>query len=123
MSFEHCPGAGAKEIQEETASAEECAAPSQALSQSAGAVRQSGVRIMVTVNDGGYVIGQDHPNARYNDEDVERVQMLRAEGYAYSAISRMMDMPVRTIRGYLDGSRRCQSVAGWKKVYRRWDYA
>lgn len=73
----------------------------------------------VAVNDGGRAIGQDHVNARYLDSDVERVIGLRAEGYTLRQISEMMEMPIRTLRGYLDGSRRCQSVAGFK-VVKRW---
>lgn len=78
------------------------------------------VRVVATVNDDGRIIGEDHPNARYTNEDVEHVQALRAEGYTYDQIAKIMDMPVRTVRGYLDGSRRCQSVAGWKTFLRRW---
>ena len=73
----------------------------------------------VAVNDLGRTIGQDHVNARYLESDIENVIQLRFEGYSYTEISRMMDMPIRTIRGYLDGSRRSQSVAGWK-VVKRW---
>lgn len=78
------------------------------------------VRVVATVNDDGRIIGEDHPNARYTNEDVEHVQVLRAEGYTYDQIAKIMDMPVRTVRGYLGGSRRCQSVAGWKTFLRRW---
>ena len=50
---------------------------------------------------------------------LEKITPVRAEGYTLREISRMLDMPIRTIRGYLDGSRRSQSVAGWKMV-KRW---
>ena len=73
----------------------------------------------ITCNDNGRAIGESHWHARYLDEDVARAQELRAQGYSYAEISRMLDMPIRTIRGYIDGSRRCQSVAGWK-VVKRW---
>ena len=61
----------------------------------------------MAVNDNGRAIGEDHARAKYLDTDVEHALELRA------------DMPIRTIRGYLDGSRRSQSVAGWKMV-KRW---
>ena len=73
----------------------------------------------VAVNDNGKPIGQDHRNARYLDEDVEHVIELRAEGYTYQQISRMLDMPIRTLRGYLNGSSRNQSVAGFKTIMRK----
>lgn len=74
----------------------------------------------VTVNDNGRPIGEDHRNARYLDDDVERARELRAHGYSFLQVSRMMDMPIRTIRDYVTGRRRNQSVAGWKKI-RRFD--
>lgn len=76
-------------------------------------------KVVVTVNDLGRPIGQSHCRARYLDVDVVHVQELRLEGYTLKQISQMMDMPIRTVRGFLDGSRRCQSVAGWRVVRRR----
>lgn len=78
----------------------------------------SAVTMMVTVNDAGTVIGEDHHNAKYLDSDIEHAVELRREGYSFREISLMMDMPIRTIRGYVDGTRRNQSVAGWKKIKR-----
>lgn len=77
------------------------------------------MKTRVAVNDNGRAIGEDHARAKYLDTDVEHALELRAEGYTLREISRMLDMPIRTIRGYLDGSRRSQSVAGWKMV-KRW---
>lgn len=77
------------------------------------------VMTIVTVNDGGRAIGEDHVNAKYLDEDVERARELVASGqYKLREISQMLDMPIRTIRDYAKGTRRNQSVAGWKKVRR-----
>ena len=74
----------------------------------------------VAVNDNGRAIGEDHVNARYLNADVEHARQLRAQGYTYRQISQMLDMPIRTLRDYLSGRRRCQSVAGWKTFVRRW---
>lgn len=76
-------------------------------------------RMTVAVNDNGRPIGQDHRNARYTDDDVARACDLRADGYTYQQISRMLDMPIRTLRGYLDGSSRNQSVAGFRVINRK----
>lgn len=74
---------------------------------------------IVTVNDEGRAIGEDHVNAKYLDEDVEHARELVASGqYTLREISQMLDMPIRTIRDYAKGTRRNQSVAGWKKVRR-----
>lgn len=77
-------------------------------------------RQIVTVNDSGRAIGEDHVNAIYLNSDVENARQLRAQGYTYLQISQMLDMPIRTLRDYLSGRRRCQSVAGWKVFERRW---
>ena len=81
--------------------------------------RTPSVMTMVTVNDSGRAIGEDHVNAKYLDEDVEHARELVASGqYTLREISQMLDMPIRTIRDYAKGTRRNQSVAGWKKVKR-----
>ena len=76
-------------------------------------------KVWVRVDDKGYPIGEDHVGAKYTDADVESARELRREGYTLKEISEMMDMPIRTVRGYLDGSRRSESVAGFK-VVKRW---
>lgn len=82
-------------------------------------VQTPSVMTMVTVNDGGRAIGEDHVNAKYLDEDVEHARALVASGqYTLREISQMLDMPIRTIRDYAKGTRRNQSVAGWKKIRR-----
>lgn len=77
-------------------------------------------KMTVTVNDAGRAIGEDHVNARYLNSDVEHARQLREQGYTYRQISLMLDMPIRTLRDYISGRRRCQSVAGWKTFVRRW---
>lgn len=79
----------------------------------------STVKMKVAVNDNGRAIGEDHAGAKYLDLDVDHARELRAEGYTLRQISQMLDMPIRTVRGYLDGSRRNQSVADFKMV-KRW---
>lgn len=82
-------------------------------------VHQPSVTTVVTVNDSGRTIGEDHVNAKYLDEDVEHARELVASGqYTLREISQMLDMPIRTIRDYAKGTRRNQSVAGWKKIRR-----
>lgn len=71
------------------------------------------------VNDAGRAIGEDHVRAKYLDKDVETARRLRQEGYTWTEIARMMDMPIRTVRSYVNGERRSQSVADFK-VVNRW---
>ena len=74
--------------------------------------------LIVRVNDNGRTIGEDHVNAKYLDEDVEHVKELRDAGFSWHAISRMLDMPVRTARDYYEGRRRNESIAGFKRIKR-----
>ena len=77
------------------------------------------VRLRVAVNDSGRAVGEDHATAKNLEQDVEAAKRLLAEGYTWARIAEMLDMPVRTVRSYVDGSRRAQSVADWK-VVKRW---
>lgn len=76
------------------------------------------VMMTVAVNDAGKPIGEDHRNAKYLDEDVERAIMFRKQGYTYQQISEMLDMPIRTVRDFVHGKRRCQSIADFKRIKR-----
>lgn len=73
---------------------------------------------MVAVNDAGRPVGEDHKNAKYLNEDVERAIALRMQGFTYARISQMLDMPIRTIRCYVKGIRRNQSIADFKRIKR-----
>ena len=86
--------------------------------KSARSFRSSSLTVTTEVNDAGRAIGEHHQNARYTDSEVEMVRTLRQEGYTVADVALMMDMPIRTVRGYIDGSRRSQSVAGWRKQKR-----
>lgn len=71
---------------------------------------------LVAVNECGQRVGEDHPNARYTNAEIEMVLGLRDEGFGYKRIARMCDMPVRTVRDICNGRRRCQCPAAWKRV-------
>lgn len=70
----------------------------------------------VAVNDRGLRIGEDHPNARYTNGEVEMVLRLRDDGLGYKRIARAVEMPVRTVRDIIKGRRRCQMPADFKRV-------
>ena len=97
-------------------------APSSSTTRNASGKRRiSGehlVSLWVRVNDGGRTIGEDHVGAKYLDEDVEHARELRAAGFTWKDISERLDMPVRTVRDYCSGRRRCESVAGFRKIKR-----
>ena len=70
--------------------------------------------VIIAVNELNRAIGEDHIRAKYTNEEVDAVLRLRDEGYSLAKIARMTEIPIRTIRGYIDGSRRCQQPAAWR---------
>lgn len=74
------------------------------------------MRICVAVNDQGRRIGEDHPNAKYLDDDVERVRAFRSEGYTWARIAEMMDMPKSTVWAICSGLMRATVPARYKRV-------
>lgn len=70
--------------------------------------------IIVAVNERGLRIGQDHQNARYSDAEVEMVFRLRDEGMGYKLIAAAVEMPIRTVRDFINGKRRCQFAAAYR---------
>jgi hypothetical protein len=70
----------------------------------------------VALNEAGRRIGEAHPQARYTDGEIEMVLKLRDEGMGYKRIARAVEMPIRTVRGICNGSRRGQWAARWKSV-------
>ena len=75
--------------------------------------------VQVAIGECGRPIGESAPNAKYTDAEIDMVFELRKQGYYYHEISKMMDMPVRTIRTVLDGSRRSKHIVGWKTLKRK----
>lgn len=71
---------------------------------------------LVAVNERGMRIGEDHPNARYTDAEIDTLWSLRDEGYGYKRIALFMDMPVRTVRDIIKGKRRAYVATRWKRV-------
>lgn len=76
-------------------------------------------RKVVAVSDSGHAIGEDHPLARYTDAEVSAVFYLRDSGFSLRQIAEKMDMPLRTVRGYLNLSRRNSSIADFRIVRRK----
>lgn len=88
--------------------------------KSKGSSRRGSARMVtVSVGDAGRPVGESAVSAKYLDADVEHARQLRSEGYSWRKISLMLEIPVRTIRNFVDGSRRAVTVVGWKKV-KRW---
>jgi hypothetical protein len=70
----------------------------------------------VAVNERGLRIGEDHPNARYTDKEIETVLSLRNDGLSYGGIACLLEMPKSTVASICKGGRRCQTSARWKTI-------
>ena len=71
----------------------------------------------VAINGSGRRIGQEHPNARYTDTEVEYVLTLRESGLTISQIARKLEMPRSTVDSYVKGSRRGQYAERWVRSF------
>lgn len=68
----------------------------------------------VALNEDGRVIGQDHPNARHSDREVDVARQLRADGLSLKQIADRLDTKKSTIASWLNGRRRNQIQRGWR---------
>jgi hypothetical protein len=59
-------------------------------------------------NDRGLRIGEDHPNARLTDAEVEALLADRAAGLSLSALARKWGMSKSGVKGIIDGRSRAQ---------------
>lgn len=71
---------------------------------------------MVAINERGRVVGEDHPRAVLSNHDVDLVFALREEGLSLGQIARAMEVCKSTVQKILEGSRRGQIVAGYRRV-------
>jgi len=71
----------------------------------------------VQVNEGGLWIGEDHPQARLTDAEVEMVRRLHEDdGMSYEALADKFDVSKWCIGRICRYQRRAQTVAKWKEV-------
>lgn len=72
---------------------------------------------VVAVNDRGRRIGQDHPNAKLTDADVELIRDLHeSEGLSYSALAEKFGVSKMAICYIVKCRRRDQAAADWRRV-------
>lgn len=69
------------------------------------------------VNDAGLRIGEDHPNAKLTDAEVERIRSLHEDdGMTYEALAEKFEASRWAIGRICRYERRGQIVARWKKT-------
>lgn len=71
----------------------------------------------VAVNDAGLRIGEDHPNARLTDHEVELIRQLRDEGMSYRALAEKFECSRWTVGRICRFERRNCQPARFKRVH------
>ncbi|MDR1368119.1 MAG: hypothetical protein LBJ76_05315 [Candidatus Accumulibacter sp.] len=70
----------------------------------------------VKINERGYRIGEDHPNAKLTDGDVERIHSLHEEGMSYEMLAEKFEVSKSEIGMICRYERRAQTLARAKRV-------
>lgn len=71
----------------------------------------------VAVNDAGLRVGEDHPNAKLTDAEVERIRELHeVEGLSYSVLAEKFEQSKGAIAKICKYERRAQTAVRVKKV-------
>lgn len=76
----------------------------------------------VAVNDAGLRIGEDHPNAKLTDAEVERIRSLHEDGMSYEALAEKFEVSKWAIGRICRYERRAQTPSSHKKVLDAIDY-
>lgn len=75
------------------------------------------VKIMVAVNERGIRIGEDHPNAKLTDSEVEMVRELRLGGMTYQLLAEKFEISKSSVAWICTYGRRAQVALTWKAVH------
>ncbi|MHB1368650.1 MAG: hypothetical protein ACYCW7_00385 [Pseudomonadaceae bacterium] len=71
----------------------------------------------VAVNEAGLRIGEDHPNAKLTDAEVERIRSLHDDdGLSYKTLAEKFEISKGAVAKICRYERRGQSVADFKTV-------
>lgn len=71
----------------------------------------------VAVNEAGLRIGEDHPNAKLTDAEVEMIRQLHEEGVSYEHLAEKFEVSKWTIGRICRYERRAQVPAYFKKMH------
>jgi DNA invertase Pin-like site-specific DNA recombinase len=74
-------------------------------------------RISVAVNDLGLRVGEDHPNAKLSDAEVEMVRKLHEMGMSYALIAEKFESSIHTIGKICRYQRRAQWAVRKKTIF------
>ncbi|WP_198420340.1 hypothetical protein [Sulfurimicrobium lacus] len=71
----------------------------------------------VAVNDNGLRIGEDHPNAKLTDADVERIRSMHEDGVNYETLADKFEVSKWAVGRICRYERRAQTPADFKHVH------
>lgn len=71
----------------------------------------------VAVNEAGYRIGEDHPNAKLTNHEVELILQMREQCMSYMQIALKFDISKSQVRNICKGLKRCHTVVAFKSVH------
>jgi DNA invertase Pin-like site-specific DNA recombinase len=71
---------------------------------------------LVAVNEAGLRIGEDHPNSRLTDAEVETIRQLHEAGMSYKELAEKFEVSKWAIGRICRYERRGQTPANWKKI-------
>lgn len=69
------------------------------------------------MNEAGLRIGEDHPNAKLTDAEVELIRSLHKSGMSYTTLARKFEVSREAIGRICRYERRGQTPMNFKKVH------
>ncbi len=71
---------------------------------------------IITLNDQGYRIGEDHPNAKLTDAEVELVRQLHGGGMIYADLAEKFEVSKWSISRICRYELRNQTASKFRKI-------
>lgn len=72
---------------------------------------------LVAVNECGRRIGEDHPNAKLSNADIDEVRHLREDtGMRLNKIAKLFNLTIGGVHKICNYTRRAQTIVGFKKI-------
>jgi predicted DNA-binding protein (UPF0251 family) len=72
---------------------------------------------VVAVNDRGLRVGEDHPQAKLTDHEIEIIRRLHLDGWGYGAIAVKFEVSKSQVRNIVKGRKRGQTATGHRRVH------
>lgn len=70
---------------------------------------------LFAINDAGRVIGEDHPNAKLTDREVELMRTMHEQGAGLTELARGFEVQKKTVWKIVTYRARAQTIAGHRR--------